>query len=83
MERLENPRIARELRAETGGERAQRVMLLELPSGRNWPRTRIPYRPWLEAKSSAGLRGRFWMILKGPERSFSSSARMPLKDLAS
>jgi hypothetical protein len=37
VERLANPRIARELRAEPSGERAKRVMLLELPSGRQIP----------------------------------------------
>jgi hypothetical protein len=37
VERLANPRIARELRAEPNGERARRVMLLELPSGRSLP----------------------------------------------
>jgi len=37
MERLANPRIAQELRSEPDGERARRVMLLELPSGRRIP----------------------------------------------
>ena len=37
MDRFVNPGVAEELRAEPDGDRAQKVMLLTLPSGREIP----------------------------------------------
>lgn len=60
-EHVANPRIARELLDEPDGERAQKVMLLTLPSGR-----RIPVNYLREGDLVfAGADGRWWKELVG------------------
>lgn len=58
---LANPRVARELVADPDGERARKVMLLMLPSGRE-----IPVNYLREGdKVFAGADGRWWRELEG------------------
>jgi hypothetical protein len=58
---IANPRVARELREEPGGERARRVMLLTLPSGRT-----LPVNYLREGNVVyAGADGRWWRELRG------------------
>jgi len=61
MERLSNPGVVRELIEHPEGERAARVMLLTLPSGR-----RIPVNYLREGdRVYAGADGRWWQELVG------------------
>ena len=56
-----NPRVAQELRDEPQGERAKKVMLITLPSGRE-----LPVNYWREGdKVFAGADGRWWKELDG------------------
>lgn len=56
-----NPRVAQELREEPDGERARRVMLLTLPSGRE-----LPVNYFQEGDLVwAGADGRWWRELEG------------------
>ena len=56
-----NPRVARELVDDPNGARAQKVMLLKLPSGRE-----IPVNYWRDGdKVFAGADGRWWRELEG------------------
>ena len=60
-ERVANPRVIRELLEDPDGERARKVMLLTLPSGR-----RIPVNYWREGdRVYAGADGRWWRELVG------------------
>jgi len=60
-ERFANPRVARELMDQPDGERAQKVMLLTLPSGRQ-----IPVNYFLDGDMLyAGADGRWWKELVG------------------
>lgn len=63
MTQIANPRVERELAEHPDGERAKRVMLLTLPSGR-----RIPVNYWREDELVyAGADGRWWKELEdGP-----------------
>jgi hypothetical protein len=59
--RVANPRVVLELRQRPDGERASRVMLVTLPSGRT-----IPVNYLREAdKVYAGADGRWWRELRG------------------
>ena len=59
--RVANPRVVLELRQRPDGERASRVMLVTLPSGRT-----IPANYLREAgKVYAGADGRWWRELRG------------------
>ena len=61
MNRIVNPRLADELRNEPNGERARKVMLLTLPSGRE-----IPVNYLREGASIyAAADGRWWRELIG------------------
>ena len=56
-----NPRVARELVDDPDGERAQKVMLLTLPSGRS-----LPVNYWRDGEMVyAGADGRWWRELEG------------------
>lgn len=56
-----NPRIARELMESPDGERAKKVMLITLPSGR-----RLPVNYWRDGDMVyAGADGRWWKELVG------------------
>ncbi len=58
---IANPRITRELEEDPGGELANRVMLLTLPSGR-----RLPVNYLREGdRVYAGADGRWWKELEG------------------
>ena len=60
-ERFANPRVARELMDQPDGERARKVMLLTLPSGRQ-----IPVNYFLDGDMLyAGADGRWWKELEG------------------
>ena len=60
-DRVANPRVMRELLEDPDGERARKVMLLTLPSGR-----RIPVNYWREGdRVFAGADGRWWRELVG------------------
>jgi len=61
MDRFVNPGVADELRAEPNGERAQKVMLLTLPSGREIPVNYLREGDWVYA----GADGRWWRELTG------------------
>jgi hypothetical protein len=64
FDRVANPRVERELLEFPNGERAQKVMLVELPSGR-----RIPVNYLREGdRVFAGADGRWWMELQGEAR---------------
>ena len=59
--RIANPRVARELREAPDGERARKVMLITLPSGRT-----IPVNYLREGDVVyAGADGRWWRELRG------------------
>jgi hypothetical protein len=58
---LGNPRVAAELRAAPNGERAQKVMLLTLPSGRALPVNYLREGGVVYA----GADGRWWRELRG------------------
>ena len=61
MSRIVNPRVVRELREDPGGERAGRVMLIALPSGR-----RVPVNYLREGDTVyAAADGRWWRELRG------------------
>ncbi len=61
MERIANPRIAQEILDDPDGERAQKVMLLTLPSGRQ-----IPVNYFREdGLVFAGADGSWWEELEG------------------
>ncbi len=56
-----NPRVVAELRSDPKGERAQKVMLVTLPSGRE-----LPMNYWHEGDLVfAGADGRWWRELDG------------------
>ena len=58
---IANPRVERELREEPNGERARKVMLMTLPSGRT-----IPVNYLREGEVVyAGADGRWWHELRG------------------
>jgi hypothetical protein len=60
-ERFANPRVARELLDQPDGERARKVMLLTLPSGRQ-----VPVNYFLDGNMLyAGADGRWWKELVG------------------
>jgi hypothetical protein len=56
-----NPRIAEELRSEPDGPRAERVMLLTMPDGRELP---VNYL-WEGDRVFAGSDGRWWRAFQG------------------
>ncbi|MDJ0786779.1 MAG: hypothetical protein QNK05_08210 [Myxococcota bacterium] len=56
-----NPRVTRELQEDPGGERAQKVMLLVLPSGRELPVNYLREDSTVYAASD----GRWWRELRG------------------
>jgi hypothetical protein len=59
-----NPRIERELMESPDGDRAQKVMLITLPSGR-----RLPVNYWRDGdRVYAGADGRWWKELVGEGR---------------
>lgn len=58
---IANPRVERELREEPNGERARRVMLITLPSGRTIPVNYLRE----ENVVYAGADGRWWRELRG------------------
>jgi hypothetical protein len=59
--RIANPRVERELREHPDGERARKVMLITLPSGRT-----IPVNYLREGDTVyAGADGRWWRELRG------------------
>ncbi len=61
MARVTNPAVARELREDPQGERARKVMLITLPSGRT-----IPVNYLREGDTVyAGADGRWWHELRG------------------
>jgi hypothetical protein len=61
MVRVANPRVERELREHPNGERARKVMLLTLPSGRT-----LPVNYLREGDSVyAAADGRWWRELRG------------------
>ena len=61
MDRVVNPGVERELRERPDGERARKVMLLTLPSGRT-----IPVNYLREGDTVyAGCDGRWWRELRG------------------
>ena len=64
MEYVANPRVSKELRGEPDGERARKVMLLTLPSGRELPVNY--YRE--DDVVYAGADGRGWKELEGESR---------------
>jgi hypothetical protein len=60
-DQIANPRVTRELVEEPNGERAERVMLLTLPSGR-----RIPVNYWRDGdRVYAAADGGWWSELQG------------------
>ena len=60
-ERFANPRVARELLDQPDGERARKVMVLTLPSGRQ-----VPVNYFLDGDMLyAGADGRWWKELVG------------------
>jgi hypothetical protein len=60
--RIANPRVERELREHPDGERARKVMLITLPSGRT-----LPVNYLREGDTVyAGADGRWWRELRGP-----------------
>lgn len=61
QERFANPRVRAELLSDPLGERAQRVMLLELPSGREIPVNYLREH----GRVYAGADGRWWRELAG------------------
>jgi hypothetical protein len=61
FEQVANPRAIRELQDDPDGERAQRVMLLTLPSGRALPVNYLRERD----RVFAGADGRWWRELAG------------------
>jgi hypothetical protein len=61
FEQIANPRVVRELLERPGGERAQRVMLLTLPSGRELPVNYLREGDLVYA----GADGRWWRELAG------------------
>jgi hypothetical protein len=61
MARVANPRVERELREHPDGERARKVMLITLPSGRT-----LPVNYLREGNTVyAGADGRWWHELRG------------------
>jgi hypothetical protein len=59
--RIANPRVERELRDDPAGERARKVMLITLPSGRT-----LPVNYLREGDTVyAGADGRWWRELRG------------------
>ena len=58
---IANPRVARELRERPDGERAKKVMLLKLPSGREIPVNYLEKDGNVYAASD----GAWWMELRG------------------
>lgn len=61
MARIVNPAVARELREQPEGERARKVMLITLPSGRS-----LPVNYLRESDTVyAGADGRWWHELRG------------------
>jgi hypothetical protein len=61
FDRVANPRVAREIAEDPDGERARKVMLLTLPSGR-----RVPVNYLREGdRVYAGADGRWWKELLG------------------
>ncbi len=61
MNRVTNPRVERELRLEPDGERAARVMLITLPSGRTLPANYLREGDTVYAAAD----GRWWRELRG------------------
>jgi hypothetical protein len=61
LARIVNPRVVRELRENPDGERARRVMLIALPSGRVLPVNYIREGGTLYAAAD----GRWWRALRG------------------
>ncbi len=59
--RLGNPRVAQELRDQPQGERARKVMLIRLPSGREIPVNYLRE----DGRLYAGADGRWWKELEG------------------
>ena len=67
MERIVSPRVVRELIAHPAGDRAQRVMLITLPSGRRFPSTTcVRTTGSTPARTAAG--GRSWSEAAPPSR---------------
>jgi len=61
MERFVNPGLMRELKMAPDGDRAQKVMILTLPSGREIPVNYLREGDWV----FAGADGRWWRELEG------------------
>lgn len=61
MQAVANPAVARELREDPMGDRAKRVMLLRLPSGREIPVNYLREGEYVYA----GADGRWWTELRG------------------
>ena len=61
LARVVNPRVERELREEPDGERARKVMLIALPSGRTLPVNYIREGDTVYAAAD----GRWWRELRG------------------
>jgi hypothetical protein len=59
--RWANPRVEQELRERPNGERAQKVMLITLPSGRRLPVNYLEE----DGRIYAGADGRWWTELRG------------------
>ena len=67
FDQVGNPVVVRELLEDPNGERAKKVMLLTLPSGR-----RVPVNYLREGdRVYAGAEGRWWKELEGPGGSVS------------
>ena len=62
MSRVTNPSVVRELRQDPDGERARRVMLITLPSGRTLPVNYLREGDTVYAAAD----GRWWRQLRGP-----------------
>lgn len=58
---IANPRVARELEADPDGERARRVMMIDLPSGKRLPVNYLREAEWVYA----GADGVWWKELAG------------------